>query len=291
MRFHAALRARLARRAARIRRRTLHLLPFTLRSVRSAPPGWQQERPDEQESGRLRDGQGAPLRRAARSRGTAFGTQPRSRGGRPLALETHLKPSRPSVLIALLIVELPPALLRARHSLCCTKLGRVELRLLRRCANHSSAQLCAQAFADEIGIPFLETSAKNATNVGEAFMTMAAEIKKRCASQIRRLLHRPCAWRSFFARLPGVNCGRHCAGVASDHRRPYTLSLRSCSGVSSVISHSHLGYHSKWGEPKTLPFNAIHQTLPSCIGVMRPGRAKCNPALSEAFPPRPRCWL
>ncbi|GFH12179.1 RAB1A, member RAS oncogene family, partial [Haematococcus lacustris] len=33
------------------------------------------------------------------------------------------------------------------------------------------------AFADEIGIPFLETSAKNATNVEEAFMTMAAEIK------------------------------------------------------------------------------------------------------------------
>jgi len=41
----------------------------------------------------------------------------------------------------------------------------------------------AKAFADEIGIPFLETSAKNATNVGEAFMTMAAEIKKRMASQ------------------------------------------------------------------------------------------------------------
>jgi hypothetical protein len=41
----------------------------------------------------------------------------------------------------------------------------------------------AKAFADENGIPFLETSAKNATNVGEAFMTMAAEIKKRTASQ------------------------------------------------------------------------------------------------------------
>jgi hypothetical protein len=35
-------------------------------------------------------------------------------------------------------------------------------------------------FADEIGIPFLETSAKNATNVEQAFMTMAAEIKNRC---------------------------------------------------------------------------------------------------------------
>lgn len=30
-----------------------------------------------------------------------------------------------------------------------------------------------------MAIPFLETSAKNATNVEQAFMTMAAEIKKR----------------------------------------------------------------------------------------------------------------
>ena len=36
-----------------------------------------------------------------------------------------------------------------------------------------------QAFADEIGIPFLETSAKNATNVEQAFMAMTAEIKNR----------------------------------------------------------------------------------------------------------------
>lgn len=41
-----------------------------------------------------------------------------------------------------------------------------------------------KAFADEIGIPFLETSAKNATNVEQAFMTMAAEIKNRCAARI-----------------------------------------------------------------------------------------------------------
>lgn len=38
-------------------------------------------------------------------------------------------------------------------------------------------------FADSLGIPFLETSAKNATNVEEAFMTMASEIKKRMANQ------------------------------------------------------------------------------------------------------------
>jgi Ras-related protein Rab-1A len=39
-----------------------------------------------------------------------------------------------------------------------------------------------QEYADELGIPFLETSAKNATNVEAAFMTMAAEIKNRMAS-------------------------------------------------------------------------------------------------------------
>src|SRR6056300_1609923 len=41
----------------------------------------------------------------------------------------------------------------------------------------------AKAFADEIGIPFIETSAKNPTNVEQAFMTMANEIKNRMASQ------------------------------------------------------------------------------------------------------------
>ncbi|CAH8392599.1 unnamed protein product [Eruca vesicaria subsp. sativa] len=41
----------------------------------------------------------------------------------------------------------------------------------------------AKAFADELGIPFLETSAKNATNVEETFMAMTAAIKTRMASQ------------------------------------------------------------------------------------------------------------
>ena len=35
------------------------------------------------------------------------------------------------------------------------------------------------ALADEMGIPFMETSAKNATNVEQAFMAMAASIKTR----------------------------------------------------------------------------------------------------------------
>ncbi|KAI8564481.1 hypothetical protein RHMOL_Rhmol03G0185200 [Rhododendron molle] len=41
----------------------------------------------------------------------------------------------------------------------------------------------AKAFADEIGIPFMETSAKDSTNVEQAFMAMAADIKNRMASQ------------------------------------------------------------------------------------------------------------
>lgn len=37
----------------------------------------------------------------------------------------------------------------------------------------------AKELADSLGIPFLETSAKNATNVEQAFLTMAAQIKSR----------------------------------------------------------------------------------------------------------------
>lgn len=41
----------------------------------------------------------------------------------------------------------------------------------------------AKAFADEIGIPFMETSAKDSLNVEQAFMAMTASIKDRMASQ------------------------------------------------------------------------------------------------------------
>jgi len=40
----------------------------------------------------------------------------------------------------------------------------------------------AKEFADNLDIEFLETSAKNATNVEQAFMTMAAQIKNRMAN-------------------------------------------------------------------------------------------------------------
>jgi len=39
----------------------------------------------------------------------------------------------------------------------------------------------AKDFADKLDIPFLETSAKAATNVEKAFLTMAAEIKNTLA--------------------------------------------------------------------------------------------------------------
>ena len=45
------------------------------------------------------------------------------------------------------------------------------------------SQIEGKQFAESQDIPFLETSAKNATNVEDAFMTMAGEIKKRMASQ------------------------------------------------------------------------------------------------------------
>ncbi|RNF23004.1 small GTP-binding protein Rab1 [Trypanosoma conorhini] len=41
----------------------------------------------------------------------------------------------------------------------------------------------AKDFADNLGIPFLETSAKEASNVEEAFTRMAMDIKKRLAAQ------------------------------------------------------------------------------------------------------------
>ena len=49
----------------------------------------------------------------------------------------------------------------------------------KRVVDHATAK----AFADEIGIPYIETSAKSASNVEQAFMTMAAEIKNRMARE------------------------------------------------------------------------------------------------------------
>ncbi|XP_021732771.1 GTP-binding protein YPTM2-like [Chenopodium quinoa] len=50
-------------------------------------------------------------------------------------------------------------------------------------ANRAVPYETAKAYADEIGIPFLETSAKDATNVEQAFLTMTTDIKNRMATQ------------------------------------------------------------------------------------------------------------
>ncbi|RCV15608.1 hypothetical protein SETIT_3G070400v2 [Setaria italica] len=48
----------------------------------------------------------------------------------------------------------------------------------------------AKAFADSLGIPFIETSAKESINVEEAFLTMSSEIKKRMATQTQPSVER-----------------------------------------------------------------------------------------------------
>ena len=57
--------------------------------------------------------------------------------------------------------------------------------LFRSCALSTFVWLtpCSQEFADSLGIPFLETSAKNASNVEQAFLTMARQIKERMGTQ------------------------------------------------------------------------------------------------------------
>lgn len=50
-------------------------------------------------------------------------------------------------------------------------------------ANRVVSHESGKALADEVGIPFLETSAKDSTNVEQAFLTMTAEIKSRMTSQ------------------------------------------------------------------------------------------------------------
>jgi Ras-related protein Rab-1A len=50
----------------------------------------------------------------------------------------------------------------------------------------AAASNSKQEFADGLGIPFLETSAKNASNVEQAFLTMARQIKERMGSSTQQ---------------------------------------------------------------------------------------------------------
>ena len=47
----------------------------------------------------------------------------------------------------------------------------------------------AKEFADSLGIPFIETSAKCASNVEDAFITMASEIKKKMVATTPQQRH------------------------------------------------------------------------------------------------------
>ena len=49
----------------------------------------------------------------------------------------------------------------------------------------------AKEFADQLGIPFLETSAKNSTNVEDAFLTMTREIKNGLPTEKNEGTERP----------------------------------------------------------------------------------------------------
>lgn len=52
-----------------------------------------------------------------------------------------------------------------------------------RTADRVVSEAQAQEFANELGIPFLETSAKSAKNVEEAFLTMAGELIRQRAAR------------------------------------------------------------------------------------------------------------
>lgn len=131
---------------------------------------------------------------------------PPCRSGRRLwAGRCHAMPAKWSMLVGLVQAgRVPPSSPRTAMPSCraCTRTHRDHSlsppRLVRLCR-------LPQAFADEIGIPYIETSAKNATNVEQAFMAMAAEIKNRHVmgawsvdegvGSLRRAAYRGCAGR------------------------------------------------------------------------------------------------
>ena len=77
--------------------------------------------------------------------------------------------------------KVPPAhALKPRPTLAAARARSPGLRLAH--TRLPAARRRSQEFADSLSIPFLETSAKSATNVEQAFMTMASEIKNRMAS-------------------------------------------------------------------------------------------------------------
>ncbi|GAA95457.1 hypothetical protein E5Q_02111 [Mixia osmundae IAM 14324] len=103
----------------------------------------------------------------------------------------------------------------------------------------------AKEFADQLAIPFLETSAKNATNVEQAFLVMAEHIKRRSIGRtdLRHLLStRPLESRpsrSVVART----CSKRALAAAARHTHS-SLRQRLLS-LSTSLSHSRRSQNDK----------------------------------------------
>jgi hypothetical protein len=98
-----------------------------------------------------------------------------------------------------------------------------------------------QEFADQLGIPFLETSAKNATNVEQAFLTMSKQIKDRyvkvslwfvCKSLILPRLQYGLQFHGSRARRQGCSQGR-------TERRAETGRWMLLKGIENLMKLSH----------------------------------------------------
>ena len=114
--------------------------------------------------------------------------------------------------------------------------------------------LSVQAFADERGIPFLETSAKNATNVERAFVTMAGEIKSKCVAGA------------------GGSHELWCFTLLACARRNVCRHAREHAGGSCVPGFNR-------GRLRPRP---VHRVLPCCVPVAHPSLPGCVPVLCDA---------
>ncbi|RWV92607.1 hypothetical protein GW17_00045004, partial [Ensete ventricosum] len=94
-------------------------------------------------------------------------------------------------------------------------------------ANRVVSYETAKAFADEIGIPFLETSAKNASNVQQAFMAMTAAIKSRYVGFFLLFRHYCLFFLHIYRRNTALSLScRMASQPAMNNSRPSTVQIR-----------------------------------------------------------------